>query len=143
MIAPDVEIDDGKGTILISSEEGETEENMGRPLSYFNIGNNDRLKCDDFMQNFQLVLIVLHSEEGGSDPAAFEVVGDIPKPELQSESNNNSVLMELDRPEQLSKLKRRRDDSSGEEGGDSEELVSKRIRVSLVSDGSEDDCIAY
>ena len=25
MVAPDVEIDDGKGTILISSEEGETE----------------------------------------------------------------------------------------------------------------------
>ena len=25
MVAPDVEIDDGKGTILISSEEGETD----------------------------------------------------------------------------------------------------------------------
>lgn len=25
MVAPDVQIDDGKGTILISSEEGETE----------------------------------------------------------------------------------------------------------------------
>ena len=25
MVAPDVEIDDGKGTIMISSEEGETE----------------------------------------------------------------------------------------------------------------------
>ena len=25
MVAPDVEIDDGKGTILLSSEEGETE----------------------------------------------------------------------------------------------------------------------
>lgn len=25
MVAPDVEIDDGKGTIIISSEEGETE----------------------------------------------------------------------------------------------------------------------
>ena len=25
MVAPDVEIDDGKGTILVSSEEGETE----------------------------------------------------------------------------------------------------------------------
>ena len=141
MLAPDVEIDDGKGTILISSEEGETEENMGRPLAYFNIGNNDRLKCDDFMQNFQLVLIVLHSEEGGSDPTAFEVVGDIPKPE--GESHNNSVVMEIDRAEPFSKLKRRREDSPGEEGADTDEQGYKRAKVSVVSDGSEDDCIAY
>ncbi len=35
MVAPDVQIEDGKGTILISSEEGETEgkeeEEEGRP----------------------------------------------------------------------------------------------------------------
>ena len=142
MLAPDVEIDDGKGTILISSsEEGETEENMGRPLAYFNIGNNDRLKCDDFMQNFQLVLIVLHSEEGGSDPTAFEVVGDIPKPE--GESHNNSVVLQIDRAEPYSKLKRRREDSPGEEGADTDEQCYKRAEVSVVSDGSEDDCIAY
>lgn len=30
MVAPDVQIEDGKGTILISSEEGETEGEVGR-----------------------------------------------------------------------------------------------------------------
>ena len=30
MVAPDVEIDDGKGTIMISSEEGETEGKIWR-----------------------------------------------------------------------------------------------------------------
>lgn len=33
MISPDVIVQDGKGTVLISSEEGETEENMSKSLS--------------------------------------------------------------------------------------------------------------
>ncbi len=33
MVAPDVEIDDGKGTILISSEEGETDGKGSSPLN--------------------------------------------------------------------------------------------------------------
>ena len=33
MISPDVMIDDGKGTVLISSEEGETSDNMSKFLS--------------------------------------------------------------------------------------------------------------
>jgi ubiquitin-like 1-activating enzyme E1 B len=33
MISPDVMVDDGKGTVLISSEEGETTENMTKLLS--------------------------------------------------------------------------------------------------------------
>ena len=35
MVAPDVQIEDGKGTILISSEEGETEANNHKKLSEF------------------------------------------------------------------------------------------------------------
>ena len=139
MIAPDVEIDDGKGTILISSEEGETEENLQYPLSQFNIENNSRLKCDDFMQNFQLVLIVLHTEEIGTDANAFEVLGDVPKPE--PESQNSNERMELDSGEDggSKKAKRSRVDSEkGEISG--EELVSKRARVDFVD--SDDDCIA-
>lgn len=78
MVAPDVEIDDGKGTILVSSEEGETEgvrylpvelryvridsvaENLPRRLAEFGVGDGSRLKCDDFLQNYQLVLAVMH-----------------------------------------------------------------------------------
>ena len=139
MIAPDVELDDGKGTILISSEEGETEENMTRALGHFNIGNNDRLKCDDFMQNFQLVLIILHTEEGDTDPASFEVVGDVPKPE--PETANNS-LMEVELLPAERKLKRRRDDSEGEPASECLEHINKKARVSVVSDASDDECIA-
>lgn len=56
MIAPDVELDDGKGTILISSEAGETDDNCDKLLSDFNIGNSSRLKGDDFLQNYELVV---------------------------------------------------------------------------------------
>ncbi|RUS81161.1 hypothetical protein EGW08_011069 [Elysia chlorotica] len=76
MIAPDVEIDDGKGTILISSEEGETEDNEEKFLSDFNVGNSTRLKCDDFLQNYTLVVIVVQEEKLEGD-AEFEVVGDM------------------------------------------------------------------
>ena len=37
MVAPDVEIDDGKGTILISSEEGETDGKFYSQTSQFYI----------------------------------------------------------------------------------------------------------
>ncbi len=60
MAAPDVEIDDGKGTILISSEEGETEDNLPRRLAEFGVGDGCRLKCDDFLQNYQLVVAIWH-----------------------------------------------------------------------------------
>lgn len=43
MVAPDVQIEDGKGTILISSEEGETE------------GKDEREKKRHCMQYFQHV----------------------------------------------------------------------------------------
>ncbi|XP_044290116.1 SUMO-activating enzyme subunit 2 isoform X3 [Varanus komodoensis] len=75
MVAPDVQIEDGKGTILISSEEGETEANNHRKLSEFGIRNGTRLQADDFLQDYTLLINVLHSEELGKD-VEFEVVGD-------------------------------------------------------------------
>uniref|UniRef100_A0A8C4XK41 SUMO-activating enzyme subunit 2 n=2 Tax=Falco TaxID=8952 RepID=A0A8C4XK41_FALTI len=78
MVAPDVQIDDGKGTILISSEEGETEANNHRKLSDFGIRNGTRLQADDFLQDYTLLINVLHSEDLEKD-VEFEVVGDSPE----------------------------------------------------------------
>ncbi|XP_026570114.1 SUMO-activating enzyme subunit 2 [Pseudonaja textilis] len=75
MVAPDVQIEDGKGTILISSEEGETEANNHKTLSEFGIRNGTRLQADDFLQDFTLLINVLHSEDLAKD-LEFEVVGD-------------------------------------------------------------------
>jgi len=96
MIAPDVEIDDGKGTILISSEEGETEDNWPKTLSEFKIANSTRLKGDDFLQNYELVVNIRHNEdldelfvlEGDLPPVPEE---EKPAPKAAAETNGNSV----------------------------------------------------
>lgn len=83
MIAPDVEVDDGKGTIIISSEEGETEDNWPKMLSEFKITSSTRLKGDDFLQNYELVVIVRHNED---QEDLFILEGDIPAvPEEEKE----------------------------------------------------------
>ncbi|KAK8721934.1 hypothetical protein OTU49_012643 [Cherax quadricarinatus] len=76
MVAPDVEISDGKGTILISSEEGETEGNNDKMLKEFNITDGTLLNCDDFLQNYTLTVNLIHCEKL-EDGAEFEVIGNI------------------------------------------------------------------
>lgn len=80
MAAPDVELDDGKGTILISSEEGETDGNRATHLANLGVLNGSRLRCDDFLQNFQVTINIVH-DESKTDVAAFEITGDMSQPE--------------------------------------------------------------
>ena len=75
MVVPDVQIKDGKGTILISSEEGETEANNHKKLSEFGIRNGSQVQGDDFLQNYTLLINILHSEDPGKD-VECEVVSD-------------------------------------------------------------------
>lgn len=97
MVAPDVQIEDGKGTILISSEEGETDANNHKFLADFGIRNGSRLQIDDFLQDYTLLVNVLHTEELERD-VEFEVVGEAPdkapppqpnKEEVNSVTNGN------------------------------------------------------
>ncbi|XP_072291303.1 SUMO-activating enzyme subunit 2 [Eucyclogobius newberryi] len=92
MVAPDVQIEDGKGTILISSEEGETDANNNKFLSDFGIRNGSRLQVDDFLQDYTLLVNVLHTEELERD-VEFEVVGEAPDkappPQIKPEDGNN------------------------------------------------------
>ncbi|XP_069463196.1 SUMO-activating enzyme subunit 2 isoform X2 [Ambystoma mexicanum] len=78
MVMPDVQIEDGKGTILISSEEGETEGNNDKNISDFGIRNGSRLQADDFLQDYTLLINIIHSEELAKD-VEFEVVGEAPE----------------------------------------------------------------
>ncbi|CAH8875447.1 unnamed protein product [Trichobilharzia szidati] len=58
MLAPDVELSD-RGVILISSEEGETDEDtLNKTLAEFNVTQDTCLQCDDFRQDFTVRLIV-------------------------------------------------------------------------------------
>lgn len=81
MISPDVMIQDGKGTVLVSSEDGETKENMNKNLSVrffylpnnhtaltcnfhimqdFGISDGTRLRCEDFHQEYDLNVTIAH-----------------------------------------------------------------------------------
>ncbi|KAM7396228.1 hypothetical protein PAMP_019285 [Pampus punctatissimus] len=90
MVAPDVQIEDGKGTILISSEEGETEANNSKFLSDFGIRNGSRLQVDDFLQDYTLLVNVLHTEELDRD-VEFEVVGEAPDKAPPPQNNQEEV----------------------------------------------------
>ncbi|XP_041853499.1 SUMO-activating enzyme subunit 2 [Melanotaenia boesemani] len=90
MVAPDVQIEDGKGTILISSEEGETEANNNKFLADFGIRNGSRLQADDFLQDYTLLVNVLHIEELERD-VEFEVVGEAPDKAPPPQSNQEEV----------------------------------------------------
>ncbi|XP_008284749.1 SUMO-activating enzyme subunit 2 [Stegastes partitus] len=90
MVAPDVQIEDGKGTILISSEEGETEANNSKFLSDFGIRNGSRLQADDFLQDYTLLVNVLHTEDLERD-VEFEVVGEAPDKAPPPQNNQEEV----------------------------------------------------
>uniref|UniRef100_A0A1B6DVJ7 SUMO-activating enzyme subunit n=1 Tax=Clastoptera arizonana TaxID=38151 RepID=A0A1B6DVJ7_9HEMI len=63
MVAPDVCIDDGKGTIIISSEEGETEVYSSKTLSEARIFDGTILIADDFLQDYNLSLLIIQKEK--------------------------------------------------------------------------------
>lgn len=77
MIAPDVMVD-GKGIVLISSEEGETEANNDKVLADLGVKDGAILKVDDFQQNYSLTVTVVHREKpsGRTEGPDFLVVAD-------------------------------------------------------------------
>ncbi|XP_055637305.1 SUMO-activating enzyme subunit 2 [Toxorhynchites rutilus septentrionalis] len=87
MIDPDVIID-GKGTIVISSEEGETDCNNDKKLCDLHIVDGCILKVDDFVQNYELTVTIIH-KDAARDEANFEIIADPDslKPKEDEEKN--------------------------------------------------------
>lgn len=77
MIAPDVMVD-GKGIVLISSEEGETEGNNDKILEDLGVKDGTILKVDDFQQNYSLTVTVIHRDrpDARDNSPDFLVVAD-------------------------------------------------------------------
>jgi ubiquitin-like 1-activating enzyme E1 B len=125
MVAPDVEIE-GKGMILISSEEGETECNHEKFLKDFGLKDGSILVCDDFLQNYQLKMILYHADKL-DDGQEFILTGDksqlqpkeekekCPEPEKMEVSNSATIDVESEDVEVVSNGDRKRgaDDSNG------------------------------
>lgn len=74
MVNPDVMLD-GKGIIVISSEEGETECNEGKLLKELSIVDGCILKVDDFFQNYELTVTIIHKTAEHDEPR-FHIVAD-------------------------------------------------------------------
>lgn len=85
MVDPDV-IVDGKGVILISSEEDETECNNDKLLSDMDIVDGCILKVDDFFQNYELSVVILHKDVEREENL-FEIIAD--PDTLKAESTPN------------------------------------------------------
>lgn len=125
MVAPDVEIDDGKGTILISSEEGETEDNWHKFLSDFNIVHGTRLKGDDFLQNYELVVTIRHKIDIEA-PEVFLLEGELP---VVPEEKDTPVLETND--DDMSKKRKLSSDENGEQ-------VTKKSKMEENVDSDDD-----
>lgn len=75
MIEPDV-MTEVKGLVLISSEEGETDCNNDKKLSDLDVVDGCILKVDDFVQQYELTVIIAHKEVE-RDGDLFEVIADL------------------------------------------------------------------
>lgn len=74
MVNPDVMLD-GKGIIVISSDDDETECNEAKLLKDMHIVDGCILKVDDFFQNYELTITIIH-KTAERDDLKFEIVAD-------------------------------------------------------------------
>ena len=88
MIAPDVMID-GKGVVVISSEEGETEDNHNKVLEEVGICDGAILSVDDFLQNYSLKVTVVHRDKPAPNSTDPEFVITADAEDLKPKEENN------------------------------------------------------
>ncbi|KAH8361535.1 hypothetical protein KR084_007328 [Drosophila pseudotakahashii] len=136
MLNPDVTVD-STGSILISSEEGETESNEGKLLSELNIVDGVILKCDDFFQNYELSIIISHFD-AERDESLFEVVADAEqlKPKMEEQKKD----AEAEKEDEQKTAKKRSANGEGDTKDDGPS-TSKRSRPTEVEDEDDDDCL--
>lgn len=91
MVAPDVMID-GTGIVVISSEEGETDENNDKVLEELGIKDGTILKVDDFQQNYSLTVTIVYRERPGAkdDSPDFLVLAD--EKDLKPKEDNDLAI---------------------------------------------------
>ncbi|KAH8278266.1 hypothetical protein KR044_009029 [Drosophila immigrans] len=130
MVNPDVTVE-ATGSIVISSEEGETECNEQKMLSDMNIVDGVILKCDDFFQSYELSIIISHFD-AERDDVLFEVIAD--KTQLQPK--------EEEKPKEASEKpsSSRKRAANGRDISDDCPSTSKRSKPTEVED-DDDDCL--
>ncbi|XP_067929209.1 SUMO-activating enzyme subunit 2-like [Watersipora subatra] len=130
MQSPDVELDDGKGTILLTDEEGVTDGNETKFLSEFSISEGSRLKCDDFLQEYNLIVIIdaIEELEGGD---TYRLIVDRSKlqakPEQSNANGSKSESDEDDLMEIVANVSARK--RVAEKGSGDDEVNTKKPRL--------------
>ncbi|CAG9859331.1 unnamed protein product [Phyllotreta striolata] len=137
MIAPDVVLD-GRGMVVISSEEGETEINNDKKLAEIGIVEGSILKCDDFLQNYELSVAVNQYEAKEKDDPLYKIVAN-PDDLKAKESVNGG---EKNGNEEEKQAESDQDDLMVvEESDDPQEGSSKRRKLNPIEDNDDDLCI--
>jgi len=92
MIAPDV-TNDANGSVILSSEPGETEALLGKSLAELHVNSGAYLQCDDFRQQFELRLVLLQNDQlKGED---FIIVSDEGNTKESTDEETNEILPAL------------------------------------------------
>ncbi|XP_059620545.1 SUMO-activating enzyme subunit 2 [Phlebotomus argentipes] len=106
---PDV-ILDGKGAIVISSEEGEEDLNDAKLLQEMGIVDGCILKVDDFQDNNQITLVIVNDEK--QDAKSFEVTIDAgAEKKIPEEEEEKEISREEPEEEEPAAKKPRMEDS--------------------------------
>nr|CAI5838702.1 unnamed protein product [Callosobruchus analis] len=140
MVAPDAVLD-GKGIIVISSEEGETEANDNKKLKDIGIVDGSILKCDDFLQNYELTIHVNHYEAKEKEDPVFKVVGNPEELKAKAITIENGTA-----PEEKKKEEESDEDDLMIVDGDAEEdpqegSSCKKRKINPKEDEDDDLCI--
>lgn len=128
MVNPDV-VEPNKGIVVISSEEGETECNEEKLMSEMGIVDGVVLKCDDFFQNYELEVIVIHFD-AERDETLFEVASD----SNQIKQKDSESVVKESNGNQAAKSSEEDDIADGPS-------TSKKSRVTEVVDDDDDLCL--
>lgn len=118
MVEPEVTIN---STILISSEEGETECNNDKTLAEMGVVDGAILKADDYFQQYELSIIIIHKEPERED-ALFEIIAD---PDTLKATSEPQPAVAADKP-------------TGEDKQNGAS-ATKKLRVEVKSDEDDDD----
>jgi ubiquitin-like 1-activating enzyme E1 B len=127
MVNPDVMLD-GKGIIIISSDDDETECNEAKLLKEMHIVDGCILKVDDFFQNYELTITIIHKTAERDDPK-FEIVAD------------KDVLKTAESVEEVKKQKEEESLSQPQPGPSNGASSSSNGEKSKAYESDEDDLI--
>ncbi|XP_017464924.1 PREDICTED: SUMO-activating enzyme subunit 2 [Rhagoletis zephyria] len=128
MVNPDV-VEPNKGIVVISSEEGETECNEDKLMSELGIVDGVILKCDDFFQNYELDVVVIHFD-AERDESLFEVA-----------SESNQIKAKEIEPILAESNGNKKAESTGEEEAEDGPSTSKKSRITEVVEDDDDLCL--